>query len=556
MMDGPDLSRLRIGSILDRQADRFGDREFVAYADRDVRFTYRQFRDRVDLVARGLMALGIRKGEHIAIWAPNIPEWLLVQFAAGKIGAILVPVNTSYRARELEFQLRHSETTTLFLAPGADGVDYPATLREVLPDVDDAPVGHAHFEKIPRLSRLFFIGRQRLPGMLRFDDLFDLSVQTHPDDLGRRAEALDSFDVTLLQYTSGTTGFPKGVMLTHRNVIVSAWNMASGMGASETDRLCAPVPLFHCFGSIGSSLGCAMRGACIVPIESFQPGAALEAIAKERCTFIQATPSMLTAMLAQPDLASYDLSSMRGGTVGGAPVPIDLAREAAERLHIPELTVGYGLAEASAGVTRTSPGDPDDKRLGTIGRALPAVQVKVVDTRGNAVPAGAQGELVCRGLGLMKGYYKDPEGTAEAVDAEGWLHTKDVATLDADGYANIVGRMRDLIIHAGEKIYPREIEVFLYSHPKIADVVVIGVPNRVVGEDVCAAVKVKSGEELTEADVFEFCAERMQASKIPTLVMPVREFPMTAGGKVKRYELRRIAIEKFGRQEDASVVTA
>lgn len=556
-MELSDLSRLKVGAILERQADRFGDRECIAYADRDERFTYRRFRDRVDVVARGLMTLGIRKAEHVAIWAPNIPEWQLLQFAAAKIGAILVPVNTAYRARELEFLLRHSETSTLVFGAGVTDVDPVAILREVLPDVDESPVGHGRFEKLPRLQRLLSIGRQRLGGMLRFDDLIDLAAQTHPDDLRRRSEALDSFDVILLQYTSGTTGFPKGVMLTHRNLVVAAWYMTGGMHASEQDRLCAPVPFFHCFGSIGASLGCALRGACIVPIPVFEPRATLEAIAKERCTAIQATPSMLAAMLEQPDLETFDRANLKKGVTGGAPVPIEVARAAVERLGIDELTVGYGLAEASAGVTRSSPDDPAPKRLGTVGRALPSAQIKVVDLRtGDSVPAGGQGELCCRGLGTMKGYFKDPEGTAEAIDAEGWLHTKDVATIDAEGYVNIVGRMRDMIIHDGEKIYPREIEVFLYSHPKIADTVVIGVPNRKVGEDVCAVVKAKPGEEITAAEIIDFCRGRVQDSKVPTLVMTVREFPMTAGGKIIRHELRAAAIEKFGRHEDAAVVTA
>jgi fatty-acyl-CoA synthase len=556
-MQDSELAKITIGEILDMQADRFGEREFIAYADRDVRFTYRQLLARVDIAARGLMALGVRKSEHVAIWAPNIPEWLIIQYATAKIGAILVPINTSYRARELEFSLRHSETTTLIFA--ADGADAGtvATLREILPDVDSAPVGHGRFEKLPRLMRLLSIGRQRLPGMLRFDDLVDLSAQTHPDDYRRRSEALDSFDVIMLQFTSGTTGFPKGAMLTHRNIVVIAWHMAQGLDVSEQDRLCAPIPLHHCFASIGASVACALRGACIVPVETFDPRAVLEAIAKERCTAIQATPSMLTAILDQPDLDSFDRSTLRTGVTGGAPVSIDMARDVVERLGIADFTIGYGLTEASAGVTRSSPGDPPDKRLGTVGRALSPVKLKVVDPRtGETLPPGSQGELCCRGLGLMKGYHKDPEGTAEAVDVDGWLHTKDLATIDRDGYVNIVGRMRDMIVHDGEKIYPREIEAFLYSHPKIADVQIIGVPNRAVGEDVCAVVKTRSGEDIEPSEIVDFCRGQLQDSKIPTLVMTVRDFPLTAGGKVIKPALRQMAIEKFGRQADAVVVTA
>lgn len=556
-MQESELAKITIGEILDMQAARFGERESVAYADRDVRLTYRQLLDRVDVVGRGLMAMGVRKSEHVAIWAPNLPEWIVFQFAAAKIGAILVPIPATYRARELEFLLRHSETTTLVLAAGGADAESVAMLREVLPDVDSTPVGHGRFEKLPRLMRLISIGRQRLPGMLRFDDLFDLSVQTHPDDYRRRSEALDSFDVIMLQYTSGTTGFPKGAMLTHRNVVVTAWHMAQGLNVSENDRLCAPIPLWQCFASIGGSIACALRGACLVPLETFDPRAALEAITKERCTVIQATPSMFAAILEQPDLESFDRSSLRTGVTGGAPVSIEMARGVVQRLGVPEFTVGYGLTEASAGVTRSSPDDPPDKRLGTVGRALSPVKLKIVDPRtGETLPAESQGELCCRGVGLMKGYHKDPEATAEAIDVDGWLHTKDLATMDGDGYVNIVGRLRDVIIHDGEKIYPREIEAFLYSHPKIADVQIIGVPNRAVGEDVCAVVKARSGEEIEQSDVVDFCRGHMQESKVPTLVMTVSEFPLTAGGKVIKPALRQMAIERFGRQEDAAVVTA
>jgi fatty-acyl-CoA synthase len=556
-MQDSELAKLTIGEIVDRQAERFGEREFVAYADRDFRLTYRQLLDRVDVVGRGLMALGVRKSEHVAVWAPNVPEWLILQYAAAKIGAILVPVPTSYRARELEFLLRQSETTTLVFAAGSADAGSVATLREMLPDVDSSPVGHGRFEKLPRLMRLLAIGRQRLPGMLRFDDLVDLSAQTHPDDYRRRSEALDSFDVIMLPFTSGTTGFPKGAMLTHRNVVVTAWHMAQGLNVSENDRVCLPIPLWQCFASIGASVGCALRGACLVPVETFDPRAVLEAIAKERCTAIQATPSMLRAILEQPDLESFDRSSLRTGVTGGEPVSIEMARDVVERLGVPEFTVGYGLTEASAGVTRSSPDDPSDKRLGTVGRALSPVKLKVVDPRsGETLPPGAQGELCCRGLGLMKGYHKDPEGTAEAIDADGWLHTKDLATIDGDGYVNIVGRMREMIIHDGDKIYPREIEAFLYSHPKIADVQIIGVPNRAVGEDVCAVVKARAGEAIEESEVIDFCRGQLQESKIPTLVMLVRDFPLTAGGKVIKPALRQMAIERFGRQEDAAVVTA
>lgn len=555
-MPDTDLARLRIGDILDRQAERYGDRDCVAYPAHDVRLTFAQFRDRVDIAARGLMALGVRKSEHVAIMAPNLPEWSIVQFATARIGAVLVPLSTQFRARELEAVLRNSETTTLFVSPAADAPDPFATLREILPDLDEAPVGHARFEKLPRLGRFISIGKRRQPSMLRFDDLFDLSVQTHPQDYQRRRDALDSFDVIMLMYTSGTTDTPKGVMLTHRNCVVTAWYMAERLEVTEDERICAPVPFYHCMSSIGASLAGALKAACVVPVETFNPRKALEIIQAERCTLLSAMPFMLAAMLDEPDLASYDRSSLRKGVTGATPVPVPLANEVSERLGIPALTIGYGLTEATAAVTRTAPNDPPEKRLGTVGQALASIQLKVVGTDGERVPPGTPGELCCRGLGLMKGYFRDPEGTAEAIDGEGWLHTKDLATIDADGYVNIVGRLREMIVRNGEKIYPREVEVFLGTHPRIAEIHVIGVPLRGVGEDVCACVVLKDDAPLSEDDLRAFCAGHLQDSKIPTLVMVMRTFPMSAGGKILKRELRKMAIDRFGRQADASESTA
>jgi len=451
-MQDSDLARGTIGTIFDVQADRFRERECLAYAGRDVRFTFAQLRERVDLVARGLMALGVRKGEHVAIWAPNVPEWPIVQYAAAKIGAILVPLDVECGAGELEFLLRHSETTTLLLAAGSADARMVSVLREILPDVDEAPVGHGHFENLPRFQRLVTIGRQRLPGMLRFDDLFDLSVQIHPDDYRRRTEALDSFDVIMLQYTAGTAGSRKGVMLTHRNVLMSAWHMATGLDVAERDRVCAPIPFAKCVSSIGAGIGSILRGSCLVPLETFEPRAALDAIARQRCTVIQATPSMLSAMIEQPDLDAFDLSSLRTIVLCGAPAPADLVRAAAQRLPAAGLAVAYGLAESAGGVTRSSPGDPMGQRTGGVGRALSHVHVRVVDPdSGEPVPPGTLGELCCRGLATMKGYHKDPRATAQAIDAEGWLHTRDLATADRDGFVTIAGRMGDPVTRDGEK---------------------------------------------------------------------------------------------------------
>jgi fatty-acyl-CoA synthase len=552
-----DIDKLTIGRLLDRQAERFGDRDCLVYPDRGLRLTYRQFRDRVEMLARGLMALGVRNGEHVAIWASNVPEWLYLQYATAKIGAVLVTVNTAYRARELEYLLHQSDTTTLFLIRSFKGVDYVETLREVLPDLDRAPVGHATFENLPRLKRIVFIGESRLPGMLLFPDVLDLAPNTHPAELRGREDSLEPGNVINMQYTSGTTGFPKGVMLTHRNILMNAYHVSGCQNFTEHDRLCFPVPLFHCFGCVMASLGCMTRGACMVPIEIFEPYTVLQAIHQERCTAIYGVPTMFIAELEHPEFASFDLSSLRTGIMAGAPCPIEVMRAVTEKMGARELTIAYGLTETSPVLTQTRPDDSIERRVTTVGRALPGVTIKIADPEtGAPLPPGTPGELWSRGHGTMKGYYKDPQATAKAVDEQRWQHSGDLATMDEQGYVKIVGRIKDMIIRGGENVYPREIEEYLYGHPKISDVQVVGIPSKRYGEEVCAVVKIKPGETLTADEVIAFCEGRIQRQKVPAFVMFVDAYPMTASGKVQKYKLREMAIEQFGRQEDAAIPTA
>ncbi len=552
-----DIDKLTIGRLLDRQAERFGDRDCLVYPDRGLRLTYRQFRDRVEMLARGLMALGVRNGEHVAIWASNVPEWLYLQYATAKIGAVLVTVNTAYRARELEYLLHQSDTTTLFLIRSFKGVDYVETLREVLPDLYNAPVGHATFENLPRLKRIVFIGDARLPGMLLFPDVLDLAPNTHPAELRGREDSLEPGNVINMQYTSGTTGFPKGVMLTHRNILMNAYHVSGCQNFTEHDRLCFPVPLFHCFGCVMASLGCMTRGACMVPIEIFEPYTVLQAIHQERCTAIYGVPTMFIAELEHPEFASFDLSSLRTGIMAGAPCPIEVMRAVTEKMGARELTIAYGLTETSPVLTQTRPDDSIERRVTTVGRALPGVTIKIADPEtGAPLPPDTPGELWSRGHGTMKGYYKDPQATAKAVDEQRWQHSGDLATMDEQGYVKIVGRIKDMIIRGGENVYPREIEEYLYGHPKISDVQVIGIPSKRYGEEVCAVVKTKPGETLTADEVIAFCEGRIQRQKVPAFVMFVDAYPMTASGKVQKYKLRETAIEQFGRQEDAAIPTA
>jgi fatty-acyl-CoA synthase len=550
-----DIDRITIGTMLDRQAARYGDRECVVYTDRPLRLTYHQFRTEVDTIARGLMALDVRVREHVAIWASNVPEWLYLQYAIAKIGAVLVTVNTSYRARELEYVLGSSDTTTLFFVRSFKDIDYINTLREILPDIDSAKPGSASFKKLPQLRRLIFLGEERLPGMLKFSDLHERAMEVSPQQLAERAASLTANDVITIQYTSGTTGFAKGVMLTHRNVILNAYYM-SGLYLTENDRFCFPVPLFHCTGYVFGSLGSITRGATMVPIDVFDPRAVLDAINIERCTVIGGVPTMLKAEIEHPDFRSFDLSCLRAGLTGGSPCPLDLVRAVRDSMGI-ELTIAYGVTESSGIITQTRSDDPIDKRMTTVGRALPGVEVKIAHPASGApLPPGTPGELYSRGHGTMEGYYKDPEATAAAVDDERWLHSGDLAVMDEEGYVKIVGRIKDMIIRGGENVYAREVEDFLHGHPKILEVQVVGVPSKRWGEEVCAVVKIKPGDTLTADDVIAFCKGKIQRQKVPALVMFVDSYPVTATGKVQKYILRQNAIAQFGRQEDAAVETA
>jgi fatty-acyl-CoA synthase len=552
-----EFNRLTIGAVLNRQADRFGERDAVAYADRDVRWTYREFRRKVDQVANGLMTLGVRKAEHVAVWAPNVPEWLLLQYATAKIGAILVPVNTSSKPVELDRLLRHSEATTLFMTPGYRGLDFVQSLRELVPGLDAAPVGHAAFENYPRLRRLLVIGKQRLPGMLRFDDLYDLSAQAQEGDLRRRESALDNFDVINVQYTSGSTGQPKGVMLTHRSMLQNAFAITLCQNLTQADRLCFPVPLFHCFGCTAASLGAVVRAACMVPVESFEPGAVLAAVMNEKCTALYGTPTMFSGHFAHPQFADFDVSTLRTGIMAGAPCPVDLIEAVFNRLGARDFTVAYGLTESSPGVTQTRVDDPPEKRSSTVGRALPGMQVQIRNPiSGAESERGVPGEVLSRGHSTMKGYLKDPAATAVAIDEESWLHTGDLGTMDAEGYVKIAGRIKDTIIRGGENVYPAEVEAFVRTHPHVADVAVVGVPSMMYGEEVCAAVVVKPGERLVQDELADYCSSRIAREKAPSLVMFVDVLPVGATGKVDKSELRAMAIACFNRQADADITTA
>ncbi len=536
-----------VGKLLEERARQYPDHEAVVYADHGLRLTYRQFNDYCRLVARGLMRLGIEKGEHVAIWATNVPEWIACQFATGKMGAVLVTVNTNYQAAELEYLLKQSDSTTLFLIEQYRDSSYIDILYEIVPELRTSAPGQLQSKRLPKLKNVIFLGDKRHPGMFTWNDILAMAHDVSEEELDERMESLDPHDVINMQYTSGTTGFPKGVMLTHYNIVNNAHQVAQCMGLGEGDRLCIPVPFFHCFGCVMSTLACVTVGATMVPVVEFHPKRVLETVEAERCTALHGVPTMFIAELNDPDFAKYDLSSLRTGIMAGSPCPVEVMKAVIEKMGMKDITIAYGQTEASPVITQTRTDDPLELRVETVGRALPGVEVKIVEPGTNKeVPRGVQGELCTRGYHVMKGYYNNPEATNEAIDQDGWLHTGDLATMDENGYCRITGRLKDMIIRGGENIYPREIEEFLYKHPKILDVQVVGVPDEVYGEEVMAWIILKDGETATAEEIREFCRGNISRHKIPRYIEFTDSYPMTASGKIQKFKLREMAKQRLG----------
>jgi len=529
---------ITLGNLLSELAARFPQHEALVYPYRGLRWSFARLDRETDRIARGLVALGIMKGDRVAVWATNVPEWIVLQFALARIGAILVTVNTALGRREVEYLLGQSETSTLFLIAGFKGSSYVDILRAI----DRAG--------LPELRRVVYIGAPGEPapeGMLRYADLAELATSVSEAELRFRAAALDPDQVINMQYTSGTTGFPKGVMLSHRNIVNNAAAIADGLGYTPADRLCLTVPLFHCFGFVIGVLGAYTHAATLVPLEWFDPRQALEVVAMERCTAIYGVPTMFIAELEHPEFDSFDLSSLRTGLMAGSLCPMELMKQVIQRMHLRELAIAYGLTEASPGVTTTSSSDTLERRTATVGRALPGVQVKIVDPATlQELPRGAQGELWTRGYHVMKGYYKNEAATRDAITPDGWLRSGDLASMDAAGYVVITGRIKDMIIRAGENIYPKEIEEFLRSHPAVSDVAVYGVPDPRYGEEVAAAVKLRPGARVTPEELMEFCRRNISRYKVPKYVQFVDAFPLTASGKIQKFVLRERAPSDFG----------
>ncbi|MSM41223.1 MAG: AMP-binding protein [Geobacter sp.] len=542
-----------VGGLLDQIAETYPDNDALVYHERGLRYSYREFNQVCRQVAKGLMKLGIGKGENVAIWAYNVPEWVILQFATAKIGAILVTVNTAYKSAELEYILDQSDSTTLFMVKSFKDTDYVATLNAVVPELATAKTGTLSTPKLPFLKNVVFIGDETPGGMLNFAQIVEMGKEVSDAELAAVEATLDRHDTINMQYTSGTTGFPKGVMLTHHNLVNNGFAIGECMKFTEKDRLCIPVPFFHCFGCVLGVMASVTHGSTMVPVEIFDPLKVLQTIEKERCTAVHGVPTMFIAELEHPEFSRFDLTSMRTGIMAGSVCPIEVMKRAVNDMHVTEITSVYGQTESSPGITQTRTEDSIELRVATVGRALPGAEVKIVDIEtGATLPPGKQGELCARGYMVMKGYYKMPEETAKVIDADGWLHTGDLAVMDENGYCKITGRIKQMIIRGGENIYPREIEEFLYTHPKISDIQIYGVPDRKYGEQVMAAVILKKGVEMTEQEVKDFCKGRIANYKIPRYVKFVDSYPMTASGKIQKFKLREMAIKELHLEEDGT----
>lgn len=554
-----DYKKITIGKLVDEIAAQYPETDALVYVDRGLRLNYREFREECRTVARGLMSLGIRKGDHIGIWATNVPEWAILQFASARIGAILITINTQYRPFELEYILRQSDTKLLILSDGFKDISYPGTLFEVCPEVREATGGRIRSEKFPHLRNVVHIGEKRFSWMLNWEEMKAKAVETSIRALDAEEASCDPEDVICIMYTSGTTGFPKGAMLRHRNLVANGANIGDCMDLSPKDRMCIPVPFFHCFGCVLGTMACVTHGSTMVPVDTFSPAAVLETMTKERCTAVHGVPTMFIAELEElaKSPEKYDLSHMRTGIMAGSPCPIEVMRAVMEKMNGREITITYGLTEASPGITMTRTDDPIELRVTTVGRPMPDTEVKIVDYENRKeLPTGAQGELATRGYLVMKGYYKMPEATDSVIDPDGWLYTGDLAVRNELGYYKITGRAKDMIIRGGENIYPREVEEFLYTHPKVLDVQVVGVPSQKYGEEVTACLRLRPGMEATPEEIIDYCKGKIARYKIPKYVVFVEGFPSTASGKIQKYKLREAMTEKLGLAALKSIQTA
>ena len=553
------LNPYTLPGLLRRNAQMLPDNDCIVAPEFGVCWSWKEFDRRTDEVARGLYAMGVRKGDHVAIWATNVPEWVLIMFGSAKLGAVLVTVNTNYKQFELNYLLTQSDANVLVMVPEVKGNDYIDHITGLMPSLLTDEPDQISEKKLPFLKRVVLIGDspKRPKGMYRFDDLYDMAKAVPQSVVEESIASLDTLEVINMQYTSGTTGFPKGVMLTHYNITNNGQFMGDCMKFTSDDRLLIVVPLFHCFGCVLGMMSCLTHCTTIVLMSRYHPLREMQILQDQRCTAVHGVPTMFIGMLEHPDFDKYDFSRLRTGIMAGSPCPIKTMRDVTEKMHLPELTITYGQTECSPGMTMSRTDDPLELRVTTVGKLLPHTEGRIVDPEtGKEVPHGTPGEIVTRGYHVMKGYYKMPEATRQAIDEDKWLHTGDIGTMDDEGNFRITGRLKDMIIRGGENIYPREIEEFLYTHPAVSDVQVVGVPDEKYGEEVCACVILREGMTASDDELIDYVKNGLSRFKAPRYVLLMDEFPMTASGKIQKFKLRDLGVERLGLQAAASIETA
>ena len=543
----PIVRNYTLGQLLDQTIARCGENDAVVYSDRDYRLTWYEFGEEVDRVAKGLMALGVKRGEKVALWATNVPHWVVLMFATAKIGAILLPLNINYKSQEIDFALKQSEAENIFVIEGYRDCNYVKVLKELIPELATMPRGMLRSKRYPHLKRVFFLGGEKHRGIYSLNEVRSLACHTTTAAYLQRQSEVSPHDVVNMQYTSGTTGFPKGVQLTHYNIANDGFWIGACQNLSSKDKVCIPVPLFHCFGCVLGVMSCVNHGATMVFLEKFDPMLVMSSIEKEKCTATYGVPTMYIAMLDHPAFDNYDFSSLRTGIMSGSACPTHRMRQAESRMYMREITNPYGLTESGPVMTMTRYFETSlERKCTTIGQALPGVEVAIIDPdSGNIAPIGEDGEICCRGYGNMKGYYNMPEATEKCIDANGWLHSGDIGHMDKDGYYYITGRLKDIIIRGGENISPKEVEDFIGTMPGVKDVAVVACPSKKYGEQPVAFVIPAEGVTLTEADVQAFCKDKISWFKIPKYVDFLDVFPMTASQKIQKYKLREMAKERW-----------
>ena len=535
----PVLWRKTIPDLLADTVVRFGEREAVVFPQQDIRWTYQKLAAEVDQLAAGLLATGIKSGDRIGVWSPNRVEWIVMQYASARIGLVLVNINPAYRLTELEYALGMVGCQAILLAASFKSGNYIEMMQSLLPELSTAEPGRLQAARLPDLRTVIHMGEEKIPGMFNYDQVMQLGGPAWHLQLDRISTALLPDEAINIQFTSGTTGTPKGATLTHANIVNNARFVVRRMAFSEVDRLCISVPLYHCFGMVMGSLGCVSSGATMVfPGEAFDPQATLQTIQDERCTALYGVPTMFVAMLEADEFSSFDLTSLRTGIMAGAPCPIEVMRRVTSDMQMPEVTIAYGMTETSPVSFQSHTDDPLERRVSTTGRVHPHVECKIIDSDGTTLPVGQQGELCTRGYSVMKGYWNDAKQTSEAVDADGWMHTGDLAVFDDEGYCEIVGRVKDMVIRGGENIYPREIEEYLFRHPAVQEVQVFGIPDAKFGEEICAWIVLKTGQRASEDDIREFCRGQIAHYKIPRYIRFKDSLPMTVTGKPQKFIMR------------------